>query len=183
MQLSVKQGCYAEPNIPAITVLDGQDTDIGTVAARFVEMSGTARGTMRWTMNGTTVTATSVLLKMYGGGTFTIIATAPNGNLELRISENPAFSLGPFPLLPVQPPTPSTITTSRACFSLPGYNIPSYGNSWLTTLLGSSGNIALTRLDLSRLALTGTFAFNATFFGSTNVPNIDITDGSFDLRL
>ena len=163
---------YAAPAPRNITVVAGQTAAAGTVV---VPGDGTPRGTLTWTVNGTTYTATA-FSGTISNQTLDLTATATAGTTRDQLSLNvPGFQggSGTYQLGFFGPGVPGA-SYSRTVGGIPTLEYSTYNT-------GSTGTVAVTAFDANARTLSGTFGFVGQGYNAT-VGSMAVSNGTFNLR-
>lgn len=162
---------YAAPAARTVAVLAGQVAAAGTVA---VQGDGTPRGTMSWTVNGTTY-STTTLTGLVNNTNFDLSASASSGTptdvVGLYMGNN---SFGG---------SPGTYGLGSSPYIGAGYvrSVGGIPTLQYTTQNGSgTGSIVVSSFDRNARTLSGTFGFVAPGYNST-MGSAAVTNGTFSV--
>jgi hypothetical protein len=168
----VATGFLQEPDQSATLTLTTTTVALGTTNIRG---NGVPRGTMSWTVNGTTFTATAFTGSISPGNQFVVEGTSTNGNVsdKLSITLYGSGSTGTYPL-GVTPYFSARYTHLVNGIVTATYTTP--------TSNAQAGIVNIATYDRYLGSTTGTFGFIGVYPTPTATTTATITNGSFSLR-
>lgn len=167
----VASGFNSEPDQTATLNLTTTTVALGPTNIRG---NGTPRGTMSWTVNGTTFTATALTGNISAGNQFVVEGTSTTGNVsdKLSLTLYSSFSTGSYPL------GASPYYSARYTHLVNGIVTAMYS----TPINAQAGVVNIATLDRFAGTATGTFGFIGVYPTSTATTTATINNGSFSLR-
>ncbi|MBH8557208.1 DUF6252 family protein [Hymenobacter negativus] len=167
----VANGFLQEPDQTATLTLTALTAALGVTN---IHGNGVPRGTMSWTVNGTTFTATALTGTVVASNQFVVEGTSTSGTVsdKLTIALYGSISTGTYPL------GSTPYYTARYTHLVNGIVTATY-----TTLTNAqAGIVNIATFDRYAGATTGTFGFVGVYPTGTVTTTATISNGSFSLR-
>ncbi|GAB3846164.1 hypothetical protein GCM10028822_05790 [Hymenobacter terrigena] len=167
----VANGFLQEPDQTATLTLTTTTIALGSTNIRG---NGVPRGTMSWTVNGTTFTATAFTGSIVASSQFVVEGTSTNGNvsdkLTLALYGNPTTGTYPLGATPYY--------SARYTHLVNGIETAIY----TTPTNAQAGIVNIATFDRFTGTTTGTFGFVGVWPTPSATPTATITNGTFSLR-